>query len=163
LAAAAQPAEPPEAQADAPQEHLAFLLEKERYAIPILALREIVKVPPLTEVPRTASHVLGVMNLRGEMLPVFDLKPKLGLGRAPTQGGMADVAALPKLARILVIRDESGDAGLLVDAVQSVVRLRASAIEMPPPGLPVDRDCVVGIGRVKDELFILLDIHQALA
>ena len=63
----------------APSEFLAFSLEDECYAVPIGEVREIVKVPPLTEIPRAAPQPAGVMNLRGEVLPVYDLKPRLRL------------------------------------------------------------------------------------
>ncbi|MFP2897398.1 chemotaxis protein CheW, partial [Corallococcus sp. 4LFB] len=66
-----------------PVEYLAFRLESECYAVPILAVREICKVPLLTEIPRAEPHLLGVMNLRGELLPVYDVKLRLRLAEAP--------------------------------------------------------------------------------
>jgi purine-binding chemotaxis protein CheW len=140
------------------QEYLAFTLEKETYALPVASLREIVKVPSLTEVPRGGRHLLGVMNLRGDVLPVYDLKPRLHL---PPSRPLAQGA--PRSARVLVVRSEDGDAGLLVDAVAEVVRFPASAIEPPPPGVATgERDCIVGLGRRGEGLFILIDVEQAL-
>ncbi|MGQ0504652.1 MAG: chemotaxis protein CheW [Myxococcaceae bacterium] len=155
----------PAAPEEAPSEYLVFALESERYAIPVDAVREIVKVPRLTEVPRSADNLLGVMNLRGEVLPVYEVKRRLHLSEsAPVLAGPdAQSAALPKSARIVVVRDEEGDAGVLVDSVQEVLRLKPSTIEVPPAGLGSERDCIVGIGRRRDQLFILIDIHQALA
>jgi purine-binding chemotaxis protein CheW len=144
---------------EALQEFIAFTLEGETYAVPVIALREIVRVPPLTEIPRAEAALLGVMNLRGEVLPVYDIKPKLQLAAAPRQ----NPAAAPRSARVLVVRSEQGDAGLFVDAVTGVVRLRPSTIEAPPPGVAGgEHDCVVGLGRKGDALFILVDVDQAL-
>jgi purine-binding chemotaxis protein CheW len=160
--------EPDEAQAagrveEQPREHLAFWLGKECYAVAIELVREIVRVPPLTEVPRAAGNLLGVMNLRGEVLPVYDIKPRLRLqSRLPVIAGPdANPSALPRGARIIVLRLEGGDAGILVDAVSEVVRLLPSQIEAPPAGVG-SRDCVLGLGRRKDQLCILLDVKRVI-
>lgn len=152
---------PPEERA---QEYLSFWLGPECYAVPIGEVREIVRVPVLTEVPRAERSLLGVMNLRGEVLPVYDLKLRLGLsdGPAPISGPDAELSRLPKGARVLVLRSEEGDAGVLVDAVTEVARLPPSAIEPPPAGTNV-QECVVGLGRRRDQLFIVLDPQRALA
>ncbi|MHB8876579.1 MAG: chemotaxis protein CheW [Myxococcaceae bacterium] len=155
---------PPLVAEEVPGEYLAFSLEDECYAVPIGELREIVKVPPLTELPRAAPSLLGVMNLRGEVLPVYDIKPRLRLSVAAVRIAGPDPAPLPKAARVLIIRAEGGDAGVLVDAVREVVKMKPSALEPPPPGVGGgERDCVMGLGRRRDQLYILLDIHQALA
>jgi purine-binding chemotaxis protein CheW len=148
-----------------PAEYLVFALEAERYAIPIADVREIVKVPPLTEIPRSAKNLLGVMNLRGEVLPVYDVKRRLHLSDVvPTIAGPeAQLSSLPRTARVVVIRDEEGDAGVLVDAVQEVVRLYPSALEQPPAGVSSERDCIVALARRREQLYILIDIREALA
>lgn len=151
---------------EVPREFLAFHLGVEVYALPIEAVREIVKVPVLTELPRTPADLLGVMNLRGEVLPVYDLKLRLRLSAtpAPVAGPGAEQARIPRSSRILVLRDGQGDAGVLVDAVQEVVRLRPSTLEAPPRGISSgDRQAITGLGRRHDQLFILLDPSQALA
>ncbi len=147
-----------------PAEYLVFSLDAERYAIPIGDVREIVRVPALTEIPRGAKNLLGVMNLRGEVLPVYEVKRRLHLSDTAPQiaGPDADLSALPKTARVVVIRDDEGDAGVLVDAVQEVVRLRPSTLEPPPAGVVTERDCVVGLGRRREQLYILIDVREAL-
>ena len=149
---------------EVPEEYLAFRLEGETYAVPIHGVREIVKVPPLTEVPRATANLLGVMYLRGEVLPVYDIKVKLRLSeRVPLAAG-PDAPEPPRGARIIVVQTADGLAGIWVDAVSEVVRLRPSMLELAPPGVGGgERDCVVGLGRRKQELFILLDIWQALS
>ncbi len=146
-----------------PEEYLAFRLEGEHYAVPIHGVREIVKVPPLTEVPRAAANLLGVMYLRGEVLPVYDIKVKLRLADKAQQAAGPDAPEPPRGARIIVVQTADGLAGIWVDSVSEVVRLRPSMLELAPPGVGGgERDCVVGLGRRKQQLFILLDIWQAL-
>ncbi|HSP79394.1 MAG TPA: chemotaxis protein CheW [Myxococcaceae bacterium] len=149
---------------ESPEEYLAFRLEGELYAVPIHGVREIVKVPPLTEVPRAAPNLLGVMYLRGEVLPVYDIKVKLRLAdKAPLVAG-PDAPEPPRSARIIVVQTADGLAGIWVDSVSEVVRLRPSMLELEVPGVVGgERDCVVGLGRRNKQLFILLDIWQALA
>ncbi|HVG59584.1 MAG TPA: chemotaxis protein CheW [Hyalangium sp.] len=148
---------------ETPEEYLAFILEGETYAVPIRSVREIGKVPPLTEIPRADPWLLGVMNLRGDVIPVYDLKLRLKLSdKAPVVAG-PDAQPPPRLARILVAHTEEGPAGVWVDAVKDVVRLKPSMLEPAPSGLGGERDCVVGIGRRSSQLFILLDLEQALA
>lgn len=148
---------------ETPEEYLAFILEGETYAVPIRSVREIGKVPPLTEIPRAEPWLLGVMNLRGDVIPVYDLKLRLKLSdKAPMVAG-PDAQPPPRLARILVAHTVEGPAGVWVDAVKDVVRLKPSMLEPAPSGLGGERDCVVGIGRRSSQLFILLDLEQALA
>jgi purine-binding chemotaxis protein CheW len=150
-------------EAEAPSEYLAFMLDGECYGVPIRAVREIVRVPPVTEVPRGGPDLLGVINLRGEVLPIYDLKLRLRLRSAPARiaGPDAEPEALPRSARILVIRGKDrGDVGLLVDGMAEVVRLSRSDLEPPPAGTS-ERDCIVGLGRRGQQLCILLDVERA--
>jgi purine-binding chemotaxis protein CheW len=148
---------------ETPEEYLAFTLEGETYAVPIRSVREIGKVPPLTEIPRAEPWLLGVMNLRGDVIPVYDLKLRLRLSdKAPMVAG-PDAQPPPRLTRILVAHTQEGPAGVWVDAVKDVVRLKPSMLEPAPSGLGGERDCVVGIGRRNAQLYILLDLEQALA
>lgn len=149
-----------EAVEELPEEFLAFELTTETYAVPIGAVREILKVPQITSVPRVAEHVLGVMNVRGEMLPVYDLKHRLHLEDVPRRvTGPSDVA---RENRVVLLKDAEGDAGILVDRVKGVVRLALSKLE-PAPSLGTEGHAVAGIGRKDGELFILLDVDEALA
>ena len=147
---------------ETPEEYLAFVLEDECYAVPITSIREIGKVPPLTEIPRAEAGLLGVMNLRGDVIPVYDLKMRLRLTHTPSLVAGPDAPPPPRLARILVAHTEEGPAGVWVDAVKDVVRLKPSMLEPSPQGLGGERDCIVGIGRRNSQLYILLDLQQAL-
>ncbi len=150
----AQPIPVPE---ESPRELLSFELAGEEYAVDIHRIREIVKVPPITEVPRAPVDVLGVMSLRGEVIPVFDLRRRLGLPPADDEPS--------KRARVLVIDAGEGTSGVLVDRVAQVVRLKPSSIEATPQGLGpgVQPEYLAGIGRVKNRMYILLDIRATLA
>ena len=146
------------------REFLAFYLEHECYAIPIHQVREIVRVPPLTEIPRSAKNLLGVIKIRGEILPVYDVKARLRLCEQPPKiaGPEGEASSLPSSSRILIVREPEGDVGILVDRIRDVVRLKRSDIEAPEPGIG-SGDYLVGLGHRGRELFIVLDIHKALA
>ncbi len=148
----------------APEQYLAFRLEDECYGLPLEKIREIVRAPPLTEVPRAVPNLLGVMNLRGEVLPVYDLKVRLRLRASPPKvaGPDADPRAVPRSARVVVLRSPEGDAGVLVDAVLEVLRVPRPSIEPPPAGT-AERGCISGLARRKGALCILLDPKEALA
>ncbi len=145
---------------ETPEDFLAFVLEGETYAVPITHVREILKVPALTEVPRAPINILGVMNVRGDMLPVYDLKKRLQLvDRVPTVQSGADV---PRSARVVLVHDAQGPAGIFVDRIEGVVKLVLSRLELAP-NLGLERNCIAGLGRKGDALFILIDVGLALA
>lgn len=136
------------------REFLVLVVSGEDYAVPIDRLREIVRDPVLTEVPRAPAYVLGMMMLRGEAVPVFDLRLLLGL---------APVATPARTARTLIVDVGEGPCGLHVDRVRQVVRVRASSIEPPPPGVGgPDPDLVAGIARVQDRIAVVLDLVRVL-
>jgi purine-binding chemotaxis protein CheW len=145
---------------EAPEEFLAFELGGETYALPIAGVREVLKVGAVTEVPRADPRVLGLINVRGEMLPLYDVKVGLQLASAyPMVRSGADV---PRQARVVLVLDAEGDAGILVDRVVGTVRLNLSQLESAPlPGR--DRTAIAGLARDQGALYILLDVEQALA
>jgi purine-binding chemotaxis protein CheW len=138
-----------EAQLQAPvelHEFLTFLLGSEEYAVPIEHVREVLRAPAITEVPRAPTHVLGVVTVRGEVVAVIDTRGRLGLGGESTG------------ARIVIVDAGEGPLGLLVDAVTSVVRLPSGSIEPCPQGISTAAsECVIGIGRQRDRLFMVVD------
>jgi len=146
-------AEEAEAENTASVELLCFRVAAEEYAISIMDVKEIIKPRELTEVPRTPPFVGGVLSLRGIIIPVFDLRVRLGLStgeRSPKE-------------RIVVVKRERGFCGVLVDQVVQVVRLPVSGFEPPPVVLEgIDRDFVQGIGRVEGRMLILLDMGKVL-
>lgn len=145
---------------EAPEEFLAFVLDTETYAVPIGAVREILKVTVVTEIPRAKKNLLGLINVRGEMLPLYDVKMRLRLAdTAPVVRASKDVG---RAARVLLLKDLEGDAGILVDRVEGVVKLQLSRLEEAPE-LGIDRNAIAGLGRRDHQLYILLDVEQALS
>lgn len=145
---------------EVPEEFLAFVLEGETYAVPIAAVREILRVPEVTEVPRARKNLLGLINVRGEMLPLYDVKVRLHLAaESPVVRNARDVG---RGARVVLLKDPEGDAGVLVDGVAGVVKLPLSRLE-EAPHLGAERNAIAGIGRLGEHLYILLDVEQALS
>jgi purine-binding chemotaxis protein CheW len=146
----AAPAEPaPAAAAPALLEYLTFLLGGEEYAVAIDGVREVIKAPPITEVPRAPAGILGVITVRGEVVVVFDPRRRLGLG----------ASALPEGGRVIVVHGSDGACGLVVDAVEGVVRLPPGALEPCPQGLAAaSAEAMVAIGHHRDRIFTVLDL-----
>jgi purine-binding chemotaxis protein CheW len=149
--AAEEPAARPPERLD---EFLTFRIGQEEFAVPIERVREVLKAPNITEVPRAPAHVLGVVTVRGEVVAVVDARGRLGLESASGSGGGG---------RIVIVDAGEGALGLLVDAVASVVRLPRGAIEPCPQGISAAAsDCVTGIGRWRDRLFMVVDVATLL-
>ena len=132
---------------------LTFALGSEEYALDITDIREIIKPREITDIPRVPDFILGIISLRGIIIPVFDLKRRLKLG----------AAELSALTRIIVCQLGDRVIGLLVDSISQVVHLSEKHIEPPPAVLSgVDRDLVVGVGRQQGRMMILLHLPSVL-
>lgn len=137
--------------------YLTFQLAQEYYGLGILRVQEIIGIMPVTKVPRSPDFVRGVINLRGRIIPVMDLRRKF------------DEESQEDTDRtcIIVVQVQDGDArltvGLLVDEVAEVVNVHDEQIEPPPSfGTRVDADFILGIGKVGDKVVILLDVDRVL-
>jgi purine-binding chemotaxis protein CheW len=132
-------------------EFLTFLLGQETYGVAIERVREVMRAPPVTEVPHAPPGVLGVITVRGEVVAVFDPRGRLGLPSAEGAG------------RVVIVDGAGGPCGLLVDAVASVIRLPRGSLEPCPQGIGgAAADCLVGIGREREALFTVLDVDVLL-
>jgi purine-binding chemotaxis protein CheW len=150
----AAPAQEQRAAAEA-TEHLAtFFLDREEYGVDVRQVQEIRRMSEITGVPRAPDFVRGVINLRGRILPVLDLKRKLGLGEVEAS----------RAARIVVVRVKERLLGLLVDGASQVLKVEVSRIE-PPPEEVVERggDYIRGVAKLEDRLIILVDLERLLA
>src|SRR5574338_230607 len=127
--------------------------KKEDYAIPIEQIREIRSVEKITRVPRSESFVRGIMNLRGLIIPVIDVKEKLGLGTRTN--------TLTSKQRILVVNISGSLTGLLVDEVDQVMRIPTKDIEQTPQGT-VESHYIRGIAKLEQKLVVLLDAEVLL-
>ncbi len=130
---------------------VAFRIDTEEFAVDIASVQEINRCVEVTRIPNSPPHVRGVMNLRGKIIPVVDLRGMLGF-----KAKVAD-----KQSRIIVIEIGGVVAGFLVDSVSEVVHLAESSIEAPPPFAgPVQPDYVAGVGKIEERLLILLDLKK---
>ncbi len=131
-----------------------FDLAEETYGVDIISVREIIRMQEITKVPRTPEFVEGVINLRGKVIPVIDLRKRFGFRQAEAT----------KDTRIVVVDIGGNDIGVVVDAVTEVLRLSADAVE-PPTGVitTADSEYLLGIAKLESRLIILLDLQSALA
>src|ERR1700739_932078 len=132
---------------------VAFRIGGETYGVRIASVREIVRVPEITTVPSAPDLIEGVINLRGKIMPVMDLRKPFG--SAPAQPD--------KKNRILVVELENKLVGLIVSSASEVLKIPPSAIEAPGSVFS-DRESnyVTGVGKLKGRLIILLDIARLL-
>jgi purine-binding chemotaxis protein CheW len=130
-----------------------FRIGNETYGVRIGAVREIVRVPEITAVPNAPEMIEGVINLRGKIIPVMDLRKRFG--RGDTQPD--------KKNRILVVELENKLVGLIVNAASEVLKIPPSEIEAPGTVLADgESSYVTGVGKLKGRLVILLDIAKLL-
>ncbi len=138
--------------------YLTFALGPEEYGLEILKVREIIGYMDITAVPQTPEYVRGVINLRGQVIPVVDLRAKFGMATAET----TDQTCI-----IVVEISQSGrkfNTGIVVDHVQEVLDIAGDAIEDAPQfGSNVETDFILGMGKIGDTVKILLDIDRVLA
>lgn len=136
-------------------EHLAtFLLSREEYGVDVRTVQEIIRVADITPVPRAPASIKGVINLRGRIIPVIDLKKKLGLGEVEHD----------KRTRIVVVKLRERLIGLLVDAASQVLKVPVSSVEAAPEAVvEIDADFIRGVAKLPDRLIILMDLQKVLA
>ena len=138
--------------------YLTFELGPEVYGVEILKVQEIIGIMPVTQVPRTPDFVRGVINLRGKVIPVIDLRLKFGMEKREDTDRTC----------IIVVQVERGGVqvtmGLIVDEVSEVSDITAAQIEPPPSfGTEVNADFIMGMGKVGDVVVMLLDVDEVLA
>ena len=151
--------DPPQASSATAQagKYLTFSLAQEEYGLEILKVREINGYMDITAVPQTPHHVKGVINLRGQVIPVVDLRAKFGI----------ETTEVTDQTCIIVVeisqKDLTFSTGIVVDRVQEVLDIAAEAIEKAPEfGSSVDTDFILGMGKIGESVKILLDIDAVL-
>jgi purine-binding chemotaxis protein CheW len=139
-------------------QYLTFTLDQERYAVEIAKVREVLEFTGVSKVPRTPAFIRGIINLRGNVVPVVDLRLKFGLSRTEqTVDACIIIAEVQSGAEPIVL-------GALADSVQEVVELDPASI-VPPPrmGTRVDTGFLRGMGKRNDQFIMLLDIERVLS
>lgn len=137
--------------------YLTFVLEKETYGIGILKVKEIIGMMPITSVPRTPEFIKGIVNLRGKVIPVVDLRLKFNMASIPYSDRTCII--------VVEIDGPSGTVpiGIVVDAVSEVLNIKEEEIEETPAfGAKMNTDYILGMAKKDDAVKILLDIDSVL-
>ena len=131
-----------------------FQVGRETYGIPITSLQEIVRVPEITAVPGAPDYLEGVINLRGKIVSVVDLRKRFGQSSAE----------LGRRCRILVVEHRGRPLGMIVDAASEVLKIPESEIEAAPAMMQEGGlNCLAGLGKYQGRLILLLDVAKVLA
>lgn len=131
-----------------------FKLGEEEFGVDILKVQEIIRMMPITKVPNSPSFVEGVINLRGKVIPVIDMRKRFGMS----------TSAHSSQTRIEVMDLQGQIVGFVVDAVSEVLRISESTIEPPPPVVAgIGSEYMRGVGKLEDRLLILLDLDKLLS
>ncbi|MCC6699295.1 MAG: purine-binding chemotaxis protein CheW [Candidatus Hydrogenedentes bacterium] len=138
--------------------YLTFRLALEEYGIGILHVQEIIGIMPVTHIPRAPEYVRGVINLRGRVIPVVDLRIKLGMdGKEDSEKTCIIVVQVPAAGGQITI-------GFIVDEVSEVLDIASADIQEPPSmGSGVDTEYILGMARMKGGVKILVDIDRVLS
>lgn len=136
------------------QEHLVtFFLAGEEYGVDVRMVQEIIRLTEVTQVPRAPDFIKGVINLRGRIIPVLDLKRKLGLGEVETT----------RQTRVVVLRYRERLVGLLVDGASQVLKIPVSTIEAAPDEVvEIDANYIRGVAKLEKRLIILIELQKIL-
>ncbi len=130
-----------------------FTLGNEEYAVDILNVQEINRITDITQVPNSPDYVEGVINLRGKVIPVINLRTKFHMEEKPTDD----------TSRIIIMEISEITNGLIVDSVSEVLRIASSSLEPPPPmSSDIQSHFIKGIAKLDTRLIILIDLNKLL-
>lgn len=130
---------------------VSFTLNEEEFGIDILMVQEIIRMLQITKVPNSPDFVDGVVNIRGRIIPVVDLRCKLGMPRKEHD----------KETRVVIVEVSGKTIGFIVDAVTEVLRIPSSTIEAPPELVAgVNSEYIKAVGKLEDRLLILIDLEK---
>jgi len=133
---------------------VSFVIQNEEFGVDILKVQEIIRPMDITRVPNAPTFVEGVINLRGRIVPIVDLRARFGL---PPR-------AQDKDTRIVVVELHEQVTGFMMDAVKEVIRVDEDVIEPPPElAIGVDTEYLKGVAKLDDRLLILLDLEEVLS
>ncbi len=135
---------------------VSFFLGEDEFGADILMVQEIIRIQPITRVPNAPHFVEGVINLRGKVIPIVDLRKRLNV---------SGTAEDPRKVRVIVVDVEGKITGFIVDSVSQVLRIPQSTIDPAPSIVSVDIDSeyIVGVSKLTDRLLILLNFNKILS
>ena len=138
--------------------NLAFAVKENRYGFDILKVQEIISVPRITRVPNASDYVKGIINLRGKIIPVIDIRARFGIENVPYDEKTCIIVVIAKR------KEERFSVGVIVDTVLEVIDFSEDEVEVPPDfGEDIESSMVLGIGKKSDEAMnILLDIEKVI-
>src|SRR5271157_6569342 len=130
------------------RQFISFSVGEEEYGLELLRVKEVIRVREITWLPKAPSFVKGIINLRGDVIPIIDLRDKFGLeSREHTAA-----------TRVIVVEVEGRLMGMVVDSASQVVRIPVNQIDPPPPVVGgFSREFITGVGKLEDKLIILLN------
>ncbi len=132
---------------------VSFNIGVEEFGVDILRVQEINKMTHITKVPNSPDFIEGVINLRGRVIPVIDLRTRMGMPRAEFN----------KDTRIIIVEISERTVGFIVDAVNEVLRIPANITEPPPHMVTgINSEYITGVGKLEDRLLLLLDLEKVL-
>ena len=135
------------------RQFISFAVGEEEYGLELLRVKEVIRMREITWLPKAPSFVKGIINLRGDVIPIIDLKEKFGLE------SRADAAQ----TRVIVVEVEGRLMGMVVDSASQVVRIPADQIDLPPPVLGgFSQEFITGVGKLENRLVILLNADAIL-
>lgn len=128
-----------------------FKLGNNEYAIDIMQAREIIKMEKITLIPNAPDYVEGVINLRGNIIPIVDLKKRFNLEENDGE----------KNTGIIIVKIDDVDMGIIIDAISKVVSIATSNIQPPPPMLSgIGQKYIKGVAKLEDKLLVVLDLEK---
>lgn len=132
-------------------QYVSFILNEEKYAIGIMSVKEILRLIEITPVPKAPDFVEGIINMRGKVIPIVDLKNRLHLGEAEESSE----------SRIMITAIKDKTVGFVVDAVEEVMTIDSELIEKAPGvATSIDSNYIKGVAKLKQGLVIILDVNM---
>ena len=133
---------------------VSFRLAKEEYGLDIMRIQEIILMGDITQIPEVPDYICGLINLRGKVIPIVDLRKRFCLEAGDTT----------EHTRIMVVNTRTTTFGIVVDAVSQVLRIEANQIEPPPPGLVgLEQAYIQGLVKMQEKIMILLNVDAVLS
>ncbi|HTU01727.1 MAG TPA: chemotaxis protein CheW [Candidatus Sulfotelmatobacter sp.] len=135
------------------RQFISFSVGEEEYGLELLRVKEVIRVRQITRLPKAPSFVKGIINLRGDVIPIIDLRDKFGL----------EAKEATATTRVIVVEVEAKLMGMVVDSASQVVRIPADQIDPPPPVLGgFSQEFITGVGKIDDRLIVLLNSDAVL-
>jgi purine-binding chemotaxis protein CheW len=133
--------------------YIEFNLGLERFSIPLLMVKEVIPMPEMTNVPNSPNYYVGIMNLRGQIISVIDLRIKMGIKAADSDQETA----------VIIVEIDGIGIGLIVDSVNKVLKVgNSDIVDVPKISNQINTKFVSGVFKIEDELIVLLDVFNLL-